>query len=340
MPVKQKPRILTPKDTYTFDYPDAIKAAESQMAIIWFATELGVEKDEHDVRVNLTEGERYGLIETSKLFTSYELRLGDEFWGNYVMRTFPRPDIQRMANCFSFIELNVHAPFYSLVNQTLKIDTDEFYSSWKEDPVLVERMKFLDQYVNGKCPLRSTAAFAFTEGAILFSNFAYFKSLNSGGFNMCSHFAAGIDASVKDENFHSMASAWLHNQTLSEMMQLGLITKRQITRLRKDIYAMAQVVFEHEKRIIERIHAKGGIRTITVEQMIEFVMNRIDTVLAYLNMEPLFGIPQGTVSEWFYKQLSSYKYADFFSNQQIQYKRDWNRSKFYYKRNKKPAQVA
>lgn len=327
-----KPRILTKKTTYTTDYPQAIKAAEEQARVIWFASELGVEKDETDIRSKLTDGERHGLIETSKLFTQYELSLGgEEFWGGKVGKMFPRPDIQRMAATFAFAELGMHAPFYKLVNETMHIATDEFYNEWKKDPILSARMKFIGKHAESKCPLRSTAAFAFMEGAVLFSNFAYFKSLNSGGYNMCSHFAAGIDASAKDEDFHSKASAWLFNQTLYEMNELGQMTTRKLNKLKKDVRAIASEVFEHELQIIGRIFSKGGIRTITQEEMIEFVKNRIDVVLGYLNMQPMFGIAQGKVSKWFYNALSTYKYSDFFSNQQIQYTRDWNKGKLVFK---------
>lgn len=329
---KVLPRIMQPKKTYTVDYPQAIEASEKQAAIIWFATELGVEKDEHDIRTKMTFGEREGLIEVSRMFNHYENSLGgDEFWGGKVAKMFPRPEIVRMASTFSFVELGIHAPFYDLINKTMGIATDEFYNEWKLDPVLVERMAFIDEYANSKDPLIFTAAFAFMEGAVIFSNMAYIKSLNTRGWNMCSHFAAGIDASAKDENFHSMASAWLFNQTLTEMTALGTMTPRKLKSVHKKIYAIAQKVFEHESKIIENIFSKGEIRTITKEEMIEFVMNRIDQVLSYLGMKPLYGIPQGTVSDWFYTSLSAYKYSDFFANQQIQYVRDWNKSKLVFK---------
>lgn len=324
---KVMPRIMTKKDTYTFDYPSANESARKQGSIIWFAEELGVEKDEHDVRTKLSPGERHALVETSKLFTHYELKLGGvEFWGGKVAQMFPRPEIQRMAATFSFIELGVHAPFYNLINETLSIATDEFYNEWKHDPVLVERMDFIDHYADSDCPLRSMAAFAFMEGAVIFSNFAFIKSLNSGGFNMCPHFTAGIDASAKDENFHSMASAWLYNQTLKELEELGEINAEDIKILHEDIINIAKKVFEHESYIIDTLFSGGEIRTITKADMIEFVKNRIDTVLAYLGMPPLFGIPEGKVAGWFFNQLSTFKYSDFFSTQQIQYVRDWNKA--------------
>lgn len=55
--------------------------------------------------------------------------------------------------------------------------------------------------------------------------------------------------------------------------------------------------------------------------------NRIDVVLTYLKAKLLFKDGQGVVSEWFYNQLSTFKYADFFSNSQVQYTRNWNKAK-------------
>lgn len=192
-------RIQTPKSTYTVDYPQAVAAAQEQTRIIWFAEELGVEKDEDDIRTRCTEGERHGITTVLKLFTEYELSLGgDEFWGGKVFRMFPRPEIQRMAATFSFIELGVHSPFYDLINKSLNIATDEFYSSWQQDPTLVERMEFIGKYADEDDPLLSTAAFAFMEGVVLFSSFAFLKSFNSGGYSLIPHITAGIDASAKD----------------------------------------------------------------------------------------------------------------------------------------------
>ena len=93
-----KTRIQTPKDTYTIDYPEAIKFAETQSEIFWLADEIDVEKDLHEIRTEFSESETHAVIETLKLFTRYELFAGDEYWGGRVCKSFPRPDIQRMAN--------------------------------------------------------------------------------------------------------------------------------------------------------------------------------------------------------------------------------------------------
>ena len=295
-----KPRIETLKETYTIDYEQAVKMAQDQTAIVWFAEELGVEKDEGDIRTKCTEGERHGITTVLKLFTQYELMLGgDEFWGGKVAKMFPRPEIQRMAATFSFIELGVHAPFYDLINKTLSIATDEFYSAWKEDEVMRERMKFISKYADSDDPLEATAAFSFMEGVVLFSNFAFLKSFNVGGFNLIPHITAGIDASSKDEHLHALASAWLFKQDLAEREQLGLIDSQGKQNLRKKVIRIAEKVYEHEAALCDKIFEKGGVRTITKEEILDFIQDRINLVLDRLGYKPMFEKETGVVSEWF-----------------------------------------
>lgn len=321
-----KTRIETPKNTYTIDYPQAVQAAQEQTKIIWFAEELGVEKDENDIRTKCTEGERHGITTVLKLFTQYELMLGgEEFWGSKVTKMFPRPEIERMAATFSFVELGIHAPFYDLINKTLGIATDEFYSSWQQDEVMRDRVAFIEKYAQSEDALEATAAFSFMEGVVLFSNFAFLKSFNVGGFNLIPHITAGIDGSAKDENYHSMASAWLFNQCLKEREQLGLIDSHGKQNLRKKIKRIAEKVYEHEESLCKRIFEKGNIRTITEEEILDFIKDRINMVLSYLNIKPLYEKETGVVSEWFYSQLNSFKYSDFFQSQQLQYVRSWKK---------------
>lgn len=330
-------RIKTKQDNYIIDYPQAVQAGEKQLSILWFAKELGVEKDESDIRTKCTSGERYGITYLLKIFNKYELMLGgDEFWGGKIQRMFPREDIGQMAIVYAMTERAVHAPFYDLINKTLNLATEEFYNEWKEDPILVDRIGFISKYADlegyGYNDLLSLGAIAFMEGAVLFSAFSFLKSFNTGGYNMMAHVTSGIDASAKDENFHSMSAAWLFNQYLSELREAGHITEEEVQKLYAELHVIAKVVYEHEFAINKEIFSKGGIRTTTFEDQMHFVRNRIDVVLNYLNAEPLYNEPQGKISEWFYSALSTFKYADFFSNSQVQYVRNWNKSKLTFRR--------
>lgn len=330
-------RIKTPQENYIIDYKQAVDAAQKQLSILWFADELGVDKDESDIRTKCTSGERYGITYLLKIFNKYELMLGgDEFWGGKIQRMFPREDIGQMCVVYAMVERAVHAPFYDLINKTLNIATEEFYNEWKEDPILSERIAFISKYAAlegyGYNDLLSLAAFAFMEGAVLFSAFSYLKSFNVGGFNMMAHVTSGIDASAKDENFHSMSAAWLFNQYLAELIEAKQITPEEIERLFAEINVIAGVVYEHEKAINLEIFSKGGNRTSNFEDQMHFVRNRVDDVLAYLKAPALFGDEQGKVAQWFYGALSTFKYADFFSNSQVQYVRNWNKGKLTFRK--------
>lgn len=196
-------RILTPKDTYTIDYPEAIEYAKKQTDIFWHPEEIHVEKDLHDLKTNFTEAEYHGVISTLKLFTLYELQVGNEYWQNYVSQVFPRPDIQRMASTFGFFETGIHAPFYSKINEILGLDTDEFYNSYLDDSVLKNRMAWIGKRTTKRDTvyniLKSVGIFSMIEGAILYSSFAFLKHFNSNGKNKLSTINAGINFSINDE---------------------------------------------------------------------------------------------------------------------------------------------
>ena len=144
-----KPRIMTPTESYVTLYPQFIKLADTQLEdCLWTSTEIKVEKDKQDMLVNMTEAEHHAVTTGLKLFTRYEMFAGKEYWLNRFIKAFPRPETERMASVFGMFELAVHAPFYNKLNEVLGLDTDEFYTSYVDDPVLNSRVKFLDNLVD------------------------------------------------------------------------------------------------------------------------------------------------------------------------------------------------
>lgn len=327
--MKYLSQIETPTDSYVAHYPWATEMAIKQQSLFWPAEELGVEDDEQDFRTNLTEGELHGILFAQSILTQYELMIGgEEMWGGKIARLFPRPEIQRMCACFANVELGSHAPFYDLGNKVLGKATDEFYRQWKQDPILSERIKFIEECAASEDALEVTAALALLEGAILFSIFGYFKGFNSRGFNLISHFVSGIDGSTKDENFHSIASANLFRQCRSERMELGNHTQEQDDILNEKIDKMCEAVYNHELQIIDRMFEVGHNRVVKKEEDIEFLQDRMNVVRNRLGRPPMFvKEKQGVISKWFYQQLSTVKVPDFFAATQLQYTRNWAKQK-------------
>ena len=326
-------QIETPTDSYVARYPWAIEMANQQQAIFWPAEELGVEEDEQDFRIGLNEAERHGVLTAQSILTQYELMIGgEELWGGKIAKLFPRPEIQRMAACFANVELGSHAPFYDLANKVMGNSTDEFYSSWKKDPVLSERIAFINECTQSTDALEVTAALAFLEGAVLFTALGFFKGFNARGFNLIPHFVAGIDGSAKDENFHSIASARLFRECKEERIKAGNHSPEQDIKLADKIISIAATVVEHERRIADLLFAVPGNRVVSKHELLHFLEDRVDVVLNRLNMPAMFGHEKGEISTWFYQQLSTVKVPDFFASTQLQYTRNWAKHRLAFKK--------
>lgn len=330
--MSKKPRILTKKDTYTFDYPQALEFEEQQQKILWTASEIEIEKDVQDLLVNMTEAESHGVKEVLKLFTLYEIIVGGEYWGGRFKRLFQRPELQRVASLFSYVELGVHAPFYSKLDEALMLNTDEHYSSWEYDPELKQRIDFIDSAVTDKNPLVSVGVFSLTEGAILYSNFAFLRHFQVNGKDLIKNTCTGITASVKDENIHSEFGAWVYKTTKAESLQSGYMTLEEVRDTEDKILECAKQIYEHECLIIDRIFSKGKIKGITEKQMKNFVQHRIDLCLQNLGLQTVYNPEYNPIADWFYKDINSYKFHDFFNSGSFEYQRDYNEKKFTWKK--------
>ncbi len=321
-------QIETPTESQVEYYPQATQAAIKQMAIYWPAEELGVEEDEVDFRIGLTEGERFAVLALQRYLSKIERVIGgDDFWGGRIGRMFPRPEIIRASSVFNMMENNSHAPFYRIGNEVIGVATDEFYEEIKNIPIFNDHIKYLVKKSKSKDKLEATAALTFLEGVTLYEAFAFFKSFGVRGHNKISHFIAGIDGSAKDENFHCMFSAWLVNQCISERMQLGNMTEADLARFHKLLRRMARKVYKHCLGIIDYIfsHKPETITTITKHEMRHFVRDRVNSVLGYFGLPPMFQSKTGVVTAWFYDQLNAYKFQDFFATTQLQYRRNWKK---------------
>lgn len=330
--VKMGIRILEPKLEYTVDYPQALKFVEDQTDILWFPEEIEVEKDLHSLKTDFTESEYHGVVSTLKLFTLYELHVGNEYWSSYVSKVFPRPDIQRMANCFSFFELNIHAPFYNKINELLGLDNAEFYNSYLDDEVLKNRMGWIAKRVSKKetlhDKLKSVGIFSMIEGAILYSSFAFLKHFNSNGKNKLAAINSGVNFSANDETLHSIAGAWLFRTLLQEAIDAGEITQEEIDDLRMEFETTAQIIRDHEYAIIQKMFEKGPIKNISAKQLINFVESRLDICLQNLGFKAIFKPTYNPIKEWFYLDLESSTLHDFFNTTGNDYSRDWIEARF------------
>lgn len=323
------------KEAYVLtDYPQAVEYADTQNSVFWTHHEINVAKDIQDMRVYMTPAEYHGIITTLKLFVKYEVHVGVDHWIKNIMLRFPRPEIQRMANCFSFVETNIHAPFYNLINEVLLIDTEEFYMSYLQDPVLKERSDYIGSLMHKSneqtaySDLVGLGAFSMIEGAVLYSSFAFLKHFQAQGKNKLLNVVRGINFSVRDENIHAEAGAWLYRTLKNELLQAGEFTKDDITKVEAELIQAAKTTYEHECRIIDMIYDEGDIHGLSKDELKVFVKSRINLCLANLGIKEIYTIDENPIAEWFYNNINAVQFHDFFSGMGSNYNRSWDEKAF------------
>lgn len=317
-----KPFIQLPTESILTKYKQPIEYANKQLEVFWLPDEINVDKDIQSVLVDMTEQEKHGILTTLRLFTLYELRAGGDYWGDRFIRTFPRPEFRRMASVFSMFELAVHAPFYDKLNQALNVSTDEFYLDYVKDPVLKERMDFIDEALNDKNDLYSVGVFSMVEGAVLYSAFAFIKHFQANGKNKLNNVCRGINFSVRDESIHANAGAYCFKALLAEKKNVK--TDELYDRLAE----AGQKLLEHEHHIIDKVFELGDIPGITKESLKQFVEHRIDSCLIALGVPYIVLTEAGPIGDWFYKGINDFKFNDAFVGVGNEYRRDWDESRF------------
>lgn len=309
----------------TKKYPVIQKFCDDQMKLFWLPTEIKVEKDIQDVLVNFTEAERHGVITVLKLFTIYEAFAGDEWWGGRFKDMFQQAEFHKMASAFSFFELAIHATFYDKINTLLHLDDEAFYLSYLENATLTDRIKHIDAIIEDPDQAVSLAGFAFVEGVVLYSSFAFLMHFQAEGKNKLLNLNRGIAFSVRDENMHCLASAYCYRLKTQNASQDEKESHEQIIR------EMAAKVLEHETEIVRMVFEEGPIEGITAETFIEFIKSRINEVMKLLGFKEIYKIGKNPIADWFYKMINNYAFGDIFAGALSEYHRDWDETAFVWK---------
>lgn len=320
-------KLREPTNSFTIKYPKLVEYADLQLNdFYWKWKEARVEKDKHQFLTELTEAEKHAVTTAAKLFVKYESFVGNEFWLGRVMKMFPRPEVERLCSAFGMMELCTHSPFYQALNTQLGLDTDEFWTSYIDDPILNERMSYLNSFIDSEDDRLSLAVFSMMEGAILFSSFALFKSFNSNGHNLLVNFGAGINQSALDEGLHHEAGAYLFKQDLKE----SKLSKEDKDSLFAKIKDAALMLYNHEDAIIEKFHEKGELRGITKEQFKVFIKSRINFCLNNFGIEPIFNLEgvDNPVEGWFGAKIKGYIANDVFNTLGREYSTRFSENKY------------
>ena len=316
-----KSDLQTSTSSYVDKYPQFIDMIDKQKKILfWTADEIDLEKDKQDLLYSLNDQQRHAVSFNQLLFTKYENIIGVDYWANIVLKRYKRHELQRLAICFSDVEMNIHFPFYRKVNEVLGVHNDEFYKQFETNPLLIDRVKFMHDCVSDEDTLASMGGFAFMEGAVLFTAFAMIKSLGVKGQNFMPNLIAGIDFSCLDESMHFECAAEIFKLQREQEKR----NKKELDVLKEKIYKHAENVYEHECLIIDAMLSKGDIPFASKKELKGFAAHRCNLVLNALGYDSVFNESDDTISEWFYSSMNSFKFNDNFYTRGRNYTKEFS----------------
>jgi ribonucleotide reductase beta subunit family protein with ferritin-like domain len=82
--------------------------------------------------------------------------------------------------------------------------------------------------------------------------------------------------------------------------------------------------------VIQKIFEKGSIEGITDHQLLNFVKSRVNVCLQQLGYGKLYEVSYNPIAKWFYKNINTVQFHDFFTGVGNSYNRDWDETKFVF----------
>lgn len=234
-------------------------------------------------------------------FTQLELHVAC-YWGDVIIKYFPKHEIHAMARAFSSSEA-VHAAAYSHLSDTLGLDEFEAFLG---DPSA--RAK-IDYFVNQTDPVVSLGVFSGAgEGVSLFSSFAALLSFNLDG--RFKGVAQIISWSALDEQQHSDGGCSLFR----ELDREGKVSEAQKTQIVNGFIA----VLLNEDAFLEKIFNGFTLKCVNREDLWHYLRHRANDRLRSLGIDHSFEYDRtkaDVIRRWFEPVLKGQVSNDFFSLQ-------------------------
>ena len=299
------------RQTYRpFEYPQFYEFYRNQQLVHWTKDEINLGQDVQDWNMHLTQNEKDVIGGILKGFTQMEILVGD-YWRK-VAEWFPKPEIAMMASAFSYFE-SIHMDNYAMINEQLQLDD---FSAFLYDIATKEKLDYFierPEITSKEEIAKSIAIFsAFAEGCLLFSSFAVLLSFQKE--NLMKGVGQIVSFSIRDENSHSQGGIYLFNKIIEEYPKI----KEQI---KDDILEAANICYQLEEQFLNNLFKTGNIRTLTKEELLNFVKDRLNLKLQELGYEKIFEINKELLQNisWFGSLSSGREFGDFFATRVSEY---------------------
>jgi ribonucleoside-diphosphate reductase beta chain len=299
------------RQTYRpFEYPQFYEFYRNQQLVHWTKDEINLGQDVQDWNMYLTQNEKDVIGGILKGFTQMEILVGD-YWRK-IAEWFPKPEIAMMASAFSYFE-SIHMDNYAMINEQLQLDD---FSAFLYDTATKEKLDYFierPEITSKEEIAKSIAIFsAFAEGCLLFSSFAVLLSFQKE--NLMKGVGQIVSFSIRDENSHSQGGIYLFNKIIEEYPEIK-------DKIKNDILEAANICYQLEEQFLNNLFKTNNIRTLTKEELLNFVKDRLNLKLQELRYEKIFAIDKELLKNisWFGSLSSGREFGDFFATRVSEY---------------------
>lgn len=298
-----------------YEYPEVEKYKNRIGDCYWRHTKIPFDSDV--LEFSRLKDSYQGIMKRTMLAISQiEAAAVKDFWRT-TPNLFPKPEINDV--CVSFAEAEVrHSDTYGRLLVLLGFENEFF--DFLETDVAKNRFSWLEKprdKTNFDIACKVAIFSMVMENVSLFSQFLIMVSFRRFLGNMKNIFN-GIAWTAQDELIHFEFGAWLVETMRKEYPEIdeqGFVEK---------IRDIASNALEHEVKMLDYILNGEEIEFLPRAVIIEFIKDRINTSLSYMNIKPVFEIDQELFSEvdWFFELINCTVQRDFFDCRPVEYSVD------------------
>lgn len=299
-----------------FEYKECEAFTDAINHAYWLHSEFNLTTDVQEYHTEIDDYQRDIIKKCLLLISQIEVAV-KTFWGR-LERHLPKPEINMVGATFADSEAR-HSRAYSHLLE--KMGLNEEFEKIYDIPVVIDRHNYLKKYkdyANARLEenfVKSIILFSlFIENVSLFSQFFIVQSFNKHRKQL-KGISNIISATSKEEAIHGEFGTYLINILREEHPEFFTDElKDLITNYCRKAYAA-------EEKIIDWIFKEGDTDFIKVDQVKEFVKDRLNQSLIGIGLESVFEVDKETLSKtkWFEEELMSDMHQDFFDTRPVGY---------------------
>lgn len=301
-----------------FDYPECESFCDAINESYWTHKEWSFSQDVQQYHTELDDYQREIIKKCLLLISQIEVSV-KTFWGN-LYNHLPLPEINMVGATFAESEVR-HERAYSHLLE--KLGLNEEFEKIYDIPVVIDRHNYLKKYKDfAKARLeenffKSIILFSlFIENVSLFSQFFIIMSFNKHR-KMLKDINNAVAATSKEEAIHGAFGTWVINQIREENPSFFN------EELKSMIENYCIKAFNAEEKVLDWIFNEGDSDFIKVDQVKEFVKDRLNKSLEGIGLNKIFDVDKNIIAKtkWFDEELFSDIHVDFFDQRPTSYSR-------------------